>query len=98
MKINFDSDYIHKNEILRKIYEDAVNKFFDKAAEQIVFYELADYVARKLKQRRQFIYDHAIPIVKEVCQKIGEDFNGNIEHCAPGAQNYRDVYYLIYES
>ena len=36
-------------------------------------------------------------IVKEVCQKIGEDFWAAIEYEAPQANNYRDIYFAIYE-
>lgn len=94
MEIN--SSYIHNNLILQKIYFDAVKKYMPIAAEQICFNELSEYVYRKLIQKKQCTYEHSIMIVKEVCQKIGEDFWMAIEYKAPEATNYRDIYFSLY--
>lgn len=95
MEIN--SAYIHKDKILKSIYADAVKKYMGKAAKQVCFSEVCEYVYRKLVQKKQSIYEHSIMIVKEVCQKIGEDFFAAIEYKAPQATNYRDIYFAIYE-
>lgn len=95
MEIN--SAYIHQDRILESIYIDAVNKYMSKAAEQVCFNEVCQYVYRKLVQKKQSVYDHSIMIIKEVCQKIGEDFWAAIEYQAPQATNYRDIYFAIYE-
>ncbi len=95
MEIN--STYIHEDNILQRIYLNAVNKFMRKAENQICFYEVCQYVYKKLAQKKQSVYEHSIMIVKEVCQKIGEDFNAGIEYHAPNAKNYRDIYFSIYE-
>ena len=95
MQIN--SNYIYENSILNSIYIDAVNKYMDKASTQICFIQICEYVYRKLAQKKQSIYDHSIMIVKEVCQKVGEDFDSAISHYAPNSTNYRDIYFQIYE-
>lgn len=92
-----DSSYIHENSILKSIYLDAVNKYISKAAKQVCFNDVCKYVYKKLIHKKQSVYEHSIMIVKEVCQKIGEDFYNAIEYKAPQATNYRDVYYAIYE-
>ena len=92
-----NSSYIHENKILESIYTDAVNMYIGKASEQICFNDVCQYVYKKLAQKRQSVYDHSIMIVKEVCQKIGEDFWAAIEYKAPQATNYRDIYFAIYE-
>jgi len=94
MEIN--SEYIHQDSILKSIYVDAVNKFMSKAANQVCFSEVCQYVYRKLVQKKQSVYEHSIMIVKEVCQKIGEDFAAGVEYNAPNANNYRDIYFSIY--
>ena len=95
MEIN--STYIHEDSILKGIYVDAVNKYMSKAEYKVCFNEMCQYVFRKLVQKRQPVYEHSIMIVKEVCQKIGEDFWAAIEYEAPQANNYRDIYFAIYE-
>ena len=95
MEIN--SAYIHQDGILESIYIDAVNKFMSNAASQICFNDVCQYVYKKLIQKKQSVYDHSIMIVKEVCQKIGEDFNDGVEYNAPNAKNYRDIYFSIYK-
>jgi 4-alpha-glucanotransferase len=94
MEIN--SAYIHQDSILESIYIDAVNKYMSKASEQVCFSEVCQYVYRKLVQKKQSVYDHSIMIVKEVCQKIGEDFTAGVQYNAPDAKNYRDIYFSIY--
>ncbi len=94
--ITLDSEFIHEDVILHKIYVDAVNKFFDEASKRIVFMELCDYVYRKLTQKKQCCYSNVLFIVKEVCQKIGESFSNGVEHYAPDAKCYRDIYFAIY--
>lgn len=95
--IEINSSYIHNDRILESIYIDAVKKYMSKAEEQVCFNEVCKYVYTKLVQKKQSVYDHSIMVVKEVCQKIGEDFWSAIEYVAPQAKNYRDIYYLIYE-
>lgn len=95
MEIN--SSYIHQDNILKGIYVDAVNKYMSKASKQVCFNEVCQYVYRKLVQKKQSVYDHSLMIVKEVCQKIGEDFTAGVEFNYPSAKNYRDIYYAIYE-
>lgn len=95
MEIN--SAYIHQDSILKSIYVDAVNKYMSKADKQVCFSEVCEYVYRKLVQKKQSVYEHSIMIVKEVCQKIGEDFWNAVEYNAPKAKNYRDIYFAIYE-
>ena len=94
MEIN--STYIHQDSILESIYVDTVNKYMSKAANQVCFSEVCRYVYRKLVQKKQSVYDHSIMVVKEVCQKIGEDFTAGVEYNAPDAKNYRDIYFSIY--
>ena len=62
----------------------------------IVFFEVCEYVARRLAQRKQCLYSHALCVVKEVCQRIGEDFEAGVEYYAPSAKCHRDVYFDIY--
>lgn len=95
--MTINSNYIHEDPILAKIYFDAVNKYMSKAAEQVCFNEVCEYVYRKLVQKKQSVYENSIMIVKEVYQKIGEDFWAAIEYIAPQATNYRDIYFAIYE-
>ena len=90
------SSYIHQDSILQGIYVDAVQKYMSKAANQVCFIEVCQYVHKKLIQKKQSAYCHSLMIVKEVCQKIGEDFYAGVEYEAPQAKNYRDVYYMIY--
>lgn len=97
MQMEINSAYIHQDSTLESIYVDAVNKYMGKAAEQVCFNDVCKYVYRKLVQKKQSVYDHSIMIVKEVCQKIGEDFWAAIEYEAPQATNYRDIYFAIYE-
>jgi hypothetical protein len=96
MKILIDSNYIHEDDILSRIYEDSVKKFMKRAEFEICFMDICDYVYRKLSQKKQSVYDHSIYIVKEVCQKIGEDFYASVEHYCENPKNYRDIYFSIY--
>lgn len=43
------------------------------------------------------VYKHSIFLLKEIYQKIGEDFYASIEYAATSALCYRDIYYSIYE-
>lgn len=95
--IELNSGYIHDNKVLCSIYNDAVNKFLKNAEKEICFNEVCKYVFKKLIQRKQSVYDHSIMIVKEVCQKIGEDFWMGAGQYCPNAKNYRDIYISIYE-
>ena len=94
----FDSNYIHDDKVLEKIYSDAVKKFFCRAENEIIFYEVCDYVYRKLIQKKQDTYSHSLHIVKEVCQRVGEDFYAAIEHTAPNANVYKDVWHEIFNN
>lgn len=96
--MQLNSAYIHEDNILKSIYIDAVNNFIKEASSNITFNDLCSYVFRKLIQKKQSPYDHSIMIVKEVCQKIGEDFFSAIEHLCPNAKTYRDIYFSIYKS
>lgn len=92
-----NSTYIHQDIILESIYTDAVNKYMSKAEKQVCFSEVYQYVYKKLVQKKQSVYDHSIMIVKEFCQKIGDDFGAGVKYNAPQAKNYRDIYFSIYE-
>jgi len=92
-----NSEYIHQEKILASIYADAVKKFMPIAENQTCFNELCEYVYKKLRQRKQCVYEHSIMIVKEVCQRIDEDFWNAIEYNSPEAKNYRDIYFSIYQ-
>ena len=96
MKITFESDYIYEDQILLRIYNDAVCKFMPMAENNIVFSDLCAYIAKKLQQRKQCVYSNALAIVQEVCKRIGEDFDSGINFYAPNAKNQRDVYFAIY--
>lgn len=95
--MQLDSNYIHFNPILRRIYLDAVNKYMERASDEICFSYVCEYVYKKLVQRKQCVYENSLPIVKEVCQAIGEDYYAGVEYNAPEATNYRDIYFAIYE-
>jgi hypothetical protein len=95
--MDINSTYIHQDKILQSIYVDAVNKYMSKAKNQICFNDVCQYVYKKLVQKKQSVYDHSINIVKEVCQKIGEDFEAGVNYHSPNAKNYRDIYFSIYE-
>ena len=97
MEISIDSSYIHEDCILSRIYEDCVKKFMQRASVEICFMDVCLYIYKKLRQRKQSAYEHSIFIVKEVCQKLGDDFYAAIEHYCPDAKCYRDIYYSIYE-
>lgn len=81
--------------IITAIYNRAVGKFFAKAADSVVFIELALYIKKQLAWKKQCEYTHALPLLKEVCARIAEDFQNGCEHYAPNATNYRDLYYSI---
>lgn len=95
--LNINSSYIHDDRVLSSIYSDAVTKFMCIAENQLCFSEICQYVYKKIIQKKQSTYEHSIMIVKEVCQRIGEDFWLSIEYYAPNAKNYRDIYFAIYE-
>ena len=92
-----DSNYIHQDNVLKLIYERAVAKFFDEAGERVVFNDLADYIKRQLIWKKQDIYTHGLPLLKEVCNKISENFDNGCEFACPDARNYRDVYFNVFE-
>jgi hypothetical protein len=91
-----ESNYIHADRVLSSIYADAVGKFMSKAENQLCFDEICEYVHRKLQHRKQDGYTHSLAIVKEVCKKVGENFDGCVEYYAPNAKCYRDIYFAIY--
>jgi hypothetical protein len=94
--ITINSNYIYQDEILSRIYVDAVKKFMPIAERQMCFKDICDYIGRKLHQRKQCHYSHSLAVIKEVCQKVNEDFNQAVEYIAPNATCYRDIYYQIY--
>lgn len=83
------------NAIITSIYDRAVNKFFAKAADSVVFIEVAEYIKKQLNWKKQCEYTYSLPLLKEVCDRIAEDFQNGCEHYAPNATNYRDLYYSI---
>jgi hypothetical protein len=90
------SEYIHNDRILSSIYTDAVKKYMAKAEHQLCFDVICQYVHRKLHHKKQDAYTNSLAIVKEVCQKVGENFDGCVEYYAPNAKCYRDIYFAIY--
>jgi len=91
-----DTIYIHSDSILNGIYERATNKFMKDAGKRIVFFDLADYIKQQLVWKKQDVYYHGLPLLKEVCRKIGENFELSIEYSAPNAKCYRDVFFEIF--
>ena len=94
--VQIDGTYIHDDKILSGIYFDAVKKFMKKAENEIVFNDLCNYVYKKLVQKKQDVYSHSLHIVKEVCQKIGEDFYNGVDFYAPNSKNYQDIYFELF--
>jgi len=92
-----DSNYIYQDNVLKGIYNRAVEKFFDDAEDRIVFIELADYIKSQIIWKKQDLYTHGLPILKEVCSKIAEDFDMGCEHACQEAKSYRDVYFNVFE-
>jgi len=91
-----ESNYIHADKILSSIYTDAVNKYMRKAEHLLCFDEICQYVHRKLHHKKQDAYTNSLPLVKEVCMKVGENFEGCVEYYAPNAKCYRDIYFAIF--
>ena len=69
----------------------------EKANDRVVFYELVSYIKQQLTWKKQSVYKHGLPLLKEVCERIAEDFNNAVEFAAPNAKSYRDVYTEIFE-
>lgn len=91
-----ETSYIHSDPILAAIYVRAVNKFMASAGKSIVFFDLAEYIEKQLVWRKQSVYKHGFPILREVCDRIGEDFNAGCEFAAPNANCFRDVYFEVF--
>ncbi len=92
-----NTNYIHSDPILEGIYNRSVKKFFDLANNQIVFKDLADYIKNQIKWKKQDLYLHGLPLLKEVCDKISEDFDNGCEFYEPNAINYRDIYFAVFD-
>lgn len=92
-----DSNYIHQDAVLEGIYKRSVKKFFDEAGDRIVFNDLVDYIKSQLQWKKQDVYTHGLPLLKEVCNKISEDFDAGCEFACPNAKTYRDVYFNVFE-
>lgn len=95
--IIIESNYIHQDAILSSIYDRAAAKFMKAAGQRVVFGELAEYVAKQLSWKKQCLYTHCLPVLKEVCQRIGESFENGCAFACPDAKCYRDLYYAIIE-
>ena len=96
--IIIESNYIHQDAILSSIYVRAVVKFMKPANQRVVFVEVAEYIAQQLSWKKQCLYTHSLPLLKEVCQRIGEDFQAGCEFACANPKNYRDLYYAIIEA
>lgn len=96
-QITFESNYIHEDPVLKDIYDRAVGKFMKKAGESIVFFELADYIGKQISWKKQSIYYHGLPILREVCQRIAEDFQAGCDYVCPDPTCYRDLYFAVFE-
>lgn len=93
--IIIESNYIHQDVILSAIYKRASDKFMKAAGERVVFGEVAEYIAKQLSWKKQCCYTHSLPLLQEVCHRIGEDFLAGCEFACANPKNYRDLYFAI---
>ena len=96
--MNIYTEKIHSNDTIAKIYERTVEKFFDRENDEIVTDEIVLYVQKQLRWKKQDLYEWGLPLVKAVCDRIGESFENYAVFVAPEAENYRDLYFEIFGS
>ena len=65
---------IYTNEIINNIVNDGIKKFDPIVNERICLYEIPEWVSKKLKQRKQDSYKWFLAVVKDIADRIGEDF------------------------
>ena len=92
-QINEAKHEIRNDEILMGIVERARNKFFAKSEEEIVLYDMRDYVANQLEWKKQSVYKNFLPVLLECCEVMGEDFEMLFDN---DPQNWRDANDEIY--
>jgi hypothetical protein len=93
-EINEQKHRIENDDIITAIVERARNKFFARSENEIVIYEMLDYVKAQLSWKKQSAYKWLLAIMMEVCERVGENFEILFDDCEP--KNYREAFDEIY--
>lgn len=84
---------IPNNPIICDIAERARKKYLARSADEVVLYEMNDYIARQLEWKKQSRFEWLLPLVWFCARIMGEDFEMLFED---NPQNWRDAYNELY--
>jgi len=72
--INSKKSEIASNEIIKGIVCRAHDKFMKKSNNEIILFELVDYVKSQLTWKKQSFYQWLLPILLECCERLNQPF------------------------
>jgi len=79
-QINEAKYTIENNPIILGIVTRTRNKFFNKSEEQVVIYDMLDYIKSQLQWKKQSFYEWLLPVILECCEIMEEDFEALFEN------------------
>lgn len=89
---------VRDNDVTQSILFRVRKKFLKRSENEIVLYEMKDYIISQLLWKKLSTYKWLLPLLLESCRIIGEDFDmldyDNFNDC----ENYQDVYQKISDS
>ena len=80
------------NDVLMLIVDRAKKKFFARSADEVVLYELRDYVINQLSWKKQSQYHYCLPLLLKCCEVMGEEFGSLFDD---STKTWRDASHTI---